>query len=143
MLLLLDSKFEVLNDKFKQVSDETMGIVPKAEFDINDFIMKLQNTKYVKPKIGGAGISVDKILKFNKAHFQLCDAHVTINTMFSTTAVVLTLNVSYTFLKGFIFPNYENSILVMLAFYFVGFLTMFLFIAMLTSATNVKNNVSS
>lgn len=141
MLLLLNSKFENLNDKFKEVSDESMGISSKAEFDVDHFLFKLHNIKYVKPTDKSTGITVDQVLKFNKAHFQLCDAHKMLDSLFSLSILAETLFVSFLLVRAFT-SVYHISLIGVFQLYGISFYTMFLFISVLSSATDVKNNVS-
>lgn len=141
MLLLLNSKFEILNNKFKKVSNESMAISSKTDFDVDNLFFKLHSIKYIKPKNGGSGITVDQILKFNKAHFQLCDAHKTLDSIFSLTALTGTLYVSFLLIVAFT-TTVNKHLLGVIHLYCCSFLIMFLFISILSSATDVKNNVS-
>lgn len=141
MLLLLNSNFKTLNNQFKKVSDESMGISSKAEFDVDHFLFKLHNIKYVKPTGNSSKITVDQVLKFNKAHFLLCDAHKMLDSLFSLTILTETLFVSFLMVRAF--TNVNNiSLFGAVQLYFISFHLMFLFVSVLSSATDVKNNVS-
>ncbi|XP_046679527.1 uncharacterized protein LOC124366951 isoform X1 [Homalodisca vitripennis] len=142
MLLLLDNKFEILNDHFKQVSDQTIGTAQDDKLNVDDFISRLHRTKYIVPKEKTliSGMTVDKIHKFNRSHFLLCDAHMVINSMFSQVGLIMTLTVSYVFLKAFMIPEHLMYGFGSYHLYACAFFTMYLFISVLTSATNVKNN---
>lgn len=141
ILLLLNSKFEILNNQFKKISHESMSISSKTDFDVDNVLFKLHSIKYVKPKNGGSVITVDQILKFNKAHFQLCDAHKTLDSIFSLTALTETLFVSFLLINAFI-TTANKHLMGVIHLYFLSFLIIFLFISVLSLATDVKNNVS-
>lgn len=141
MLLLLNSNFKTLNNQFKKVSDESMGISSKAEFDVDHFLFKLHNIKYVKPTGNSSKITVDQVLKFNKAHFLLCDAHKMLDSLFSLTILTETLFVSFLMVRAFT-NVYNISLFGAVQLYCISFHLMFLFVSVLSSATDVKNNVS-
>lgn len=141
MLLLLNSNFKTLNNQFKKVSDESMGISSKAEFDVDHFLFKLHNIKYVKPTGNSSKITVDQVLKFNKAHFLLCDAHKMLDSLFSLTILTETLFVSFLMVRAFT-NVYNSSLFGAVQLYCISFHLMFLFVSVLSSATDVKNNVS-
>lgn len=142
MLLLLTGKFKILNNRFMTVSNESMSIWSKTDFDVDNFLFKLHSIKYVKPKNGRSGITVDQILKFNKAHFQLCDAHKILDSIFSLTALTETLFVSFLLIVAFSTITTDGHQLGVIHLYGCSFLVMFLYISVLSSATDVKNNVS-